>query len=360
MSQINSIPYPKIHQRKDGKVEVIVYFKGKRMRLQNGKAFSVTLRPNSFPLNERINQANILAAEVYSKLLSGVAPVQRGQQKIEENQSDLYYIKEALNRKLKEEHSKHHNSALKLAYRRILESSQSGFVDENVIEKALSSYANNTSFNTIRRNMNILCRLAMKLGMKNNPIYEIKRKKENAQLNKAISNIPILLKEISQYNHNLYLCCLLTYGCLLRPHREVRELKWGDFTEDLSYIRLSGSRNKSGRNRIVPVPYYVKEVLKKREDHLNIFSCKEEPFAPDYFKGLWSRFKRRSKLLEDNQTLYSFRHTGAIDIYKRTGSIEKLKAAMGHSNIMVSLTYLRGLDVAELKEEDMPSLELIQ
>jgi integrase len=80
------------------------------------------------------------------------------------------------------------------------------------------------------------------------------------------------------------------------------------------------------------------------------------PLAPDYFKGLWSRFKRRSMLLEKDQTLYSFRHTGAIDIYKRTGSIEKLKAAMGHSNIMVSLTYLRGLDVAELKEEDMPKL----
>jgi hypothetical protein len=29
---------------------------------------------------------------------------------------------------------------------------------------------------------------------------------------------------------------------------------------------------------------------------------------------------------------------------------------MGHSNVMVSLTYLRGLDVAELKEEDMPYL----
>ena len=204
--------------------------------------------------------------------------------------------------------------------------------------------------------MNIMCRLAVKLGMKHNPIDEIKRKKEKATLNKPISDVSVLLEEISQYNENLYLCCLLTYGCLLRPHREVRELKWGDFTEDLSFIRLSGSRNKSGRNRIVPVPYYVKEVLKKREDHLNIFSGKEEPFTPDYFKGLWSRFKRRSMLLEDNQTLYSFRHTGAIDIYKRTGSIEKLKAAMGHSNIMVSLTYLRGLDVAELKEEDMPQL----
>jgi hypothetical protein len=27
---------------------------------------------------------------------------------------------------------------------------------------------------------------------------------------------------------------------------------------------------------------------------------------------------------------------------------------MGHSSINVSLTYLRGLEVAELKEEDMP------
>ena len=65
---------------------------------------------------------------------------------------------------------------------------------------------------------------------------------------------------------------------------------------------------------------------------------------------------KRSKLLNQDQTLYSFRHTGAIDIYKRTGSIEKLKIAMGHSNIMVSLTYLRGLDVTELKEEDMPMI----
>ena len=36
--------------------------------------------------------------------------------------------------------------------------------------------------------------------------------------------------------------------------------------------------------------------------------------------------------------------------------IKELKTAMGHSNIMVSLTYLRGLDVAELQEEDMPMI----
>ena len=53
-------------------------------------------------------------------------------------------------------------------------------------------------------------------------------------------------------------------------------------------------------------------------------------------------------------TLYSFRHTGAIEIFKRSGSITKLQKAMGHSSINVSLTYLRGLEIAELKEEDMP------
>ena len=47
-------------------------------------------------------------------------------------------------------------------------------------------------------------------------------------------------------------------------------------------------------------------------------------------------------------------HTGAIEIFKRTGSLTKLQKAMGHSYINVSLTYLRGLEIAELTEQDMP------
>ena len=47
------------------------------------------------------------------------------------------------------------------------------------------------------------------------------------------------------HNNNLYICALLTYGCLFRPHHEIRLLRWGDFSDDLSYITLSGSRVKS-------------------------------------------------------------------------------------------------------------------
>lgn len=70
------------------------------------------------------------------------------------------------------------------------------------------------------------------------------------------------------------------------------------------------------------------------------------------------RYKRQSSVIDREITLYSFRHTGAIDLFKRTGSITKLQSAMGHSSMKVSLTYLRGLEVPELTEEDMPAIEL--
>ena len=44
----------------------------------------------------------------------------------------------------------------------------------------------------------------------------------------------------------------------------------------------------------------------------------------------------------------------AIEPFSYIGSITKLQKAMGHSSINISLTYLRGLEIAELKEEDMP------
>ncbi len=183
-----------------------------------------------------------------------------------------------------------------------------------------------------------------------------KSRKNKAKLNKPFREIRPVLDEIREFNDKLYLCCLLTYGCLLRPHREIRELCWGDFSSDLSQIHLSGHRNKSGRNRIVPVPVYIRENLIKGEDGRNIFSGELEPYNSDYFKSLWSKYKAQSKVLEEHQTLYSFRHSGAIDIFKRTGSLTKLQKAMGHSSLNVSLTYLRGLEVAELQEEDMPMI----
>ena len=76
----------------------------------------------------------------------------------------------------------------------------------------------------------------------------------------------------------------------------------------------------------------------------------------DYFKNRWADYKKQSELLAPNQTLYSFRHTGAIKVFEKTGSLQKLQQVMGHSDMKVSLTYLRGLEVKQLDVEDLPTL----
>jgi len=100
------------------------------------------------------------------------------------------------------------------------------------------------------------------MGLKQNPGRTIKHNKTKAKLHKPFDDLSSILSEIKDFNFNLYLCCLLTYGCLLRPHREIRLLTWGDFSRDLNFISLSGYQNKSGKNRIVPIPSYIKKFLR--------------------------------------------------------------------------------------------------
>jgi integrase len=347
--------YPMVHTDQKQKVFISFIINHKRYRLYNGKRIGSETNPNSFPLSQREIIGNLLAAEIYNYLINGgQLSAYRATKIISGKISDKEYLHKALNNKLKGDYSDKYKSMLRFVY--------DGFVsyltDENItsnnIKSYLNQYALGVSYNTIKRHLKVLINEARNIGMNSNPMESIKAKKTKAKLHKPYKDISLILDEIKLFSDKLYLCCLMTYGCLLRPHREIRELKWSDFSDDLSYIHLSGHRNKSGKNRIVPVPIYIRELLVKEQPQHNIFTGTIRPLNEDYFKTLWGRFKRVSKLLEQDQTLYSFRHTGAIEIFKRTGSITKLQKAMGHSSINVSLTYLRGLEIAELKEEDMP------
>ena len=354
---MNTINYPKIGCTKDQKVFIYFYINKKRYRLFNGKRINSNLDPNSYPINKRELMAKLLAAEIYKYLNSGgVLSEYRGKKIVVGKQNDLEILKQALEFKLNESFSKSYKKELSYAYKNLISNMTNTTLSKEDVIKTLSYYQNSSSYNSLRKNLNAIFNKAIELGLKENPINSIKKMRVKTTLNKPFKDTAKILNEIKDYNHNLYLCCLMTFGCLLRPHREIRELSWGDFSNDLGFINLSGNRNKSGRNRIVPVPSYIKDLLTQGESNHNIFSGNAKPLNEDYFKTLWSRFKQRSKLLEQGQTLYSFRHTGAIEIFKRTGSITKLQKAMGHSSINVSLTYLRGLEVAELVEEDMPMI----
>ena len=348
--------YPKVHLDHE-KVFVSFYINQKRYRLYNGKRIGSATNPNRYPVVHRLSIGNLLAAEVFKYLSEGgVLKEYKSDTVVTGKQSDRDYLTRALSKKLNSNYSRKYNEMLNHVYRLAIDKMKGDNLTPLHISDILSKYSSGVSHNTIRRHLNVLINEAVRLGMTHNPSENIKSKKAKARLHKPISNIKLLLDEIKNYNKSLYLCCLLTYGCLLRPHREIRELTWADFTSDLRYIKLSGSRNKSGRNRIVPVPEYIRTMLCPKEACNSIFTGSVKRPNPSYFSTLWKRFKTNSIVVEKMQTLYSFRHSGAIEIFKRTGSITKLQKAMGHSSINVSLTYLRGLEIPELNEEDMPMI----
>ena len=103
--------------------------------------------------------------------------------------------------------------------------------------------------------------------------------------------------------------------------------QFSDFNTDFTILSLDGNRVKSKRNRIVPVPAVVREEIVSRFEtvenrNANLFSMRRYEHNPSYFKGIWSKYKRQSELLSDKQTLYSFRHTGAIKVFEKTGSLQ--------------------------------------
>jgi len=159
-------------------------------------------------------------------------------------------------------------------------------------------------------------------------------------------------------NHiNLYRCALMTYGCLLRPHEEIRLLTKKHFKMNNTEIHLEGNENKGGRVRVVFVPEYVREEFDPilnvigRDD--NIFSLTKEPFNDSYFSKQWTREKKKllsHGLIYPKQTLYSFRHTAAIDVFRRTKDVYMVQKIMGHASVLVTLKYLRSLGEFNTKE----------
>ena len=343
-----SLKYPKVCKKSDGRYYVDLTLHGKRYRLFSGGLIGSSLSPNSYPVELRRNAAKQLAKDVYDHLLLN-------DYSFEKKKSCVEVFDAIVAKKISEPLSKKYKTELKrLSILIRPDAIKYGVIRSVTTDNVLLKYTNSTSYNTHRRHLNALLKyLSVHRFPTENSL--LKARKQEEVLHKPLQDLKGILERIKAYNTNLYLCCLLAYGCLLRPHREIRLLTWGDFSEDLSFIRLSGDRVKNKRNRIVPVPSYVREALRPDKPEVNIFSSSITPFNDSYFSNLWKKFKRKHEV-EKGITLYSFRHTAAIDIYTRTGSLSKLQKAMGHSNIMVSLTYLRGLDVAELKEEDMPTL----
>ena len=343
----------KVTTGRDGKRAFVnVYVNGKRFRFANGRSINVQLKASE--------NLDLLKSAFKLKLLEGWRPeTRKNPQNVTKSKSFIEELTESVNAVQSGHYSYHHKrdcrwvlkewtaysttKNLKTSYRKDLR------------KEDFTSFINQSKWSK-RTQKNVLTTL--KCLIKDEKLKAIKIKRPATILHKPIKDIPSHLNDIKQFNDSLYLCCLLTYGCLLRPHQEIRLLKWSDVDLGRGLISLTGSRNKSGRNRIVPVPSYIKAELASRYTERERYVLRDnlKPYSIDYLKVLWRRYKQQSSCLEDGVTLYSFRHTGAIKVFEKTGSLLKLQQVMGHSDMKVSLTYLRGLEVKQLDVQDLPEL----
>jgi integrase len=350
----------------NGRVGISFFYNNKRFRYFNGSSIEMNLNPNTCESHMKQNQLDMLLSAFTEKLNKGWRPIENKTNLPKKKEPLLNEIlKIAYDYKQQLEYSERYKKDLTYFYNKAMV-----FISNNKLEKLLLkdfdasiikemlnhiSKSKRVQLNSKRNLSSLLSEYFVKYNLPN-PFQRVKLVKQEEVLHKPIKEIRLVLDEIYSYNTNLHLCCLLAYGCLLRPHREIRNLMWSNFSDDCTFISLSGAQNKGKKNRIVPVPLFIRSFLIKGKPSNNIFTGLPESYNEDYFKTLWSKFKKSSKLLNKDNTLYSFRHTGAINVFEKTGSITKLQQVMGHSNLNVSLTYLRGLEIKQLEIQDMPEL----
>jgi integrase len=340
-------------------VFINVVFKGNRFRYSNGKSIGLNIKAKDDP--------ELLCNAFKIKLLEGWEPNKRKYKS--PSHDPIQYEVTLLNRfesvvkgLTETEYSYHHIRDCKWVYTNfkkyliIHDLTEITPTDWRLVYLKDFINSNNTWSNRTKKNVLTTFRfLSRELDLD----LSVRLSKSKSILHRKIDNLSNILDEIRLKDTDLYLAALITYGCLLRPHKEIRLLKWSEIDLERGLISLDGSRNKTGRNRIVPIPNFVLQELRNTLDINNdyVFGNGYMTRNKDYFKTKWTRYKRSSKFDLTNVTLYSFRHTGAINVFEKTGSIQKVKEVMGHSNLQATLIYLRGLDTTYLSVNDMPTLK---
>jgi len=351
---------------------ITFYFNKKRVREYNGNSLNLTIHPNrACSIQERNSLLKKLQFELHKALDGQAYPVLKDVAAVSEapilTTKDL--LQQAINKKLNSDLSKTYKRNLRLVNNQFTAFLTNDELKGEItaistvrIDEFLSRFnSSGTYYMDKRRDLGVLFSLAGRMiDQTINTVKRTESRRTKARLHKAYESEQ--LKPIFNYlkaNHyNLYLCCLLTYGSWLRPHEEVRLLTKEHFKKDCTEIHLSGDENKGGKVRVVYVPDYIqieiKPILEGLDRTDNIFSLKPKPFNDAYFNTQWKRIwdkMFKDGLVYRHQTIYSFRHTAAVSVFRRTKDIYLLQKLLGHSSIAVTLKYLRSL--GEFNSEEL-------
>ncbi|OJJ16695.1 hypothetical protein BKI52_32840 [marine bacterium AO1-C] len=143
------------------------------------------------------------------------------------------------------------------------------------------------------------------------------------------------------------------YYTFIRP-KELRLLKVDDIDFDNKKIFVSTRIGKSWRNRYMAIPEKfekpLKEWVKDKKPRHYVFhrTNPDKPRGRDHF-----RIQHRLILDElgyernGNVSLYSWKHTGVVALYKATMDVVAVQIQCGHADISDTMRYLHSLGLIE-------------
>lgn len=128
---------------------------------------------------------------------------------------------------------------------------------------------------------------------------------------------------------DLWAVCQLVYYCGLRP-AEVFKLLPQNLNSGVVYLSAASAKNKKAVTRTLPPNFKGLPVGLKH----------------DYLYKIWRRMRTACKLRQ-GVTVYSFRHTAAVRLYRANKDIKQVQFFLRHSSVAITDTYLRNLGVIE-------------
>ncbi|MEQ8628117.1 tyrosine-type recombinase/integrase [Ekhidna sp.] len=223
----------------------------------------------------------------------------------------------------------------------------------------------NTSINNYRTFLrNLINVLRRKELLKIDPTARVSKQKAKVKFHEVYADDEIerIKNYLIEQDPHLWLLCQFVYYCFVRPGREARKLKIKHLRADNRLIIPSDVGKTDLRYPIIPEALQMAINDWKLRDYspeYYIFAQGGKPGADMCYRNYWTnRYRRvREKLkFKPEQTLYSWKHTGACKLYQVVKDPYVIMQQCGHTTIETTMKYLRQLGQFSDNRLDFPGI----
>jgi integrase len=184
--------------------------------------------------------------------------------------------------------------------------------------------------------------------------FKLKKLKEEVTTkNIAFSDVDRQKVESYMLEHEpeLYLFTRMMYYAFIRPG-ELHQITLADVRLYEKYILIRGAVSKNGKTETVQIIPPLFEALKQVniQDEKQFYYLFGKGLTPSkYMTAKEVAFRRHQKvlkhlgLLETGYTLYSWKHTGAVNAYRAGVGVKELQKLLRHSSVQITDIYLKSL-----------------